>query len=110
MAKRVTQVQKRAVALFGFIARDNLGLHFYGPPHGFDTQGGITGSKRRAVLFKPLKERDISKHPVLHDLAEPGAERGFVAVLAPDGEIVSCVDRGTWLASLEGSRPSRSGC
>ena len=70
----MTKVQQRALALLGLVALDNSHLHFTRPRHGTHTRRHIACSHRGAHVFKPIKERRITKQAVFHDLAIPRQE------------------------------------
>ncbi len=74
VAERVAKVEQRAVALFGLVARDDIGLHLHRPAHRLGAQPGIARRQRGPVRLEPFEERLVAEQPVFHHLAVTGQE------------------------------------
>ena len=74
VAKGVTQVEERTVALLGLVTCHNIGFHLDRPMHRLQPRGRIPGSERRSIAFQPFKERRIPQKPVFHHLTIAGEE------------------------------------
>ena len=69
MAEGMAQVQKRPLALFGFIARNDSGLHRHRNPHRMLAQPGVARHHAGGIDLQPVEETGVAQQPVFHHLA-----------------------------------------
>ena len=65
----MTKIEQCAVALFGFIAHHDIGLHLHRTTDRLSAQAGIACGKGWAVLLQPIEKARIAQKPVFDHLA-----------------------------------------
>src|SRR5437868_724465 len=74
MAKRMAEIEQRAVATFVFVTRDDVGFDLARPPDRVRQRGRVARQQTFGIRVEPVEELPIDDEAVLDDLGEPGAQ------------------------------------
>ena len=72
VSEGMAKVQQGAVALLGFVALDDIGLHAHRMAHRRLTCAPVASRQRRTVRFEPCEIVRVAQQPVFDDLAIAG--------------------------------------
>src|SRR5437868_12759680 len=74
MAKRMAEIEQRAVSTFVFVPRDDVGFDLARPPDRVRQRGRVARQQTFGIRVEPVEELPIDDEAVLDDLGEPGAQ------------------------------------